>query len=122
MNKQGDVEDEELIEGVTSVIYAGEYSCCLCQYNLFTDFPPAGSDTVCCVSFIRFCYTKHYYQTVSSNLTFVLAMVLYPEAQRRGQEEVDRVLGKGNLPTFDDLDNLPYLEAIYKEVLRFVVF
>lgn len=49
-------------------------------------------------------------------------MVLYPEVQRRGQEEVDWVLGKGNLPTLDDLANLSYLEAIYKEVLRFVVF
>lgn len=59
-------------------------------------------------------------QTVSSNLTFILAMVLYPEAQRRGQEEVDRVLGKGNLPTLDDLGNLPYVEAMYKEILRYV--
>lgn len=49
-------------------------------------------------------------------------MVLYPEVQRRGQEEVDQVLGKGNLPTFEDLVNLPYLEAMYKEVLRFVNF
>ena len=57
-------------------------------------------------------------QTVAVNLSFILAMVLYPEAQQRGQEEIDRVLGKGNLPTFDDLTNLPYVTAIYYEVMR----
>ena len=57
-------------------------------------------------------------QTVAVNLSFILAMVLYPEAQQRGQEEIDRVLGKGNLPTFDDLANLPYVTAIYYEVMR----
>ena len=55
---------------------------------------------------------------MSANLTFILAMILYPEIQRRGQEEVDRILGKGNLPTFEDMVNLPYVGAIYKEVLR----
>ena len=55
---------------------------------------------------------------MSANLTLILAMVLYPEIQRRGQEEVDRILGKGNLPTFEDMVNLPYVDAIYKEVLR----
>ena len=48
----------------------------------------------------------------------ICAMVLYPEIQRRGQEEVDHILGKGNLPTFEDMVNLPYVDAIYKEVLR----
>ena len=55
---------------------------------------------------------------MSANLTFILAMILYPEIQQRGQEEVDRILGIGNLPTFEDMVNLPYVDAIYKEVLR----
>ena len=46
-------------------------------------------------------------------------MLLYPEVQRRGQEELDRVLGRGNLPTFEDMERLPYVTAIYKEVLRY---
>ena len=57
-------------------------------------------------------------QTVSVMLTFFLAMVLYPEALRKGQEELDRVLGKNTLPTFEDRDKLPYVEAICKECLR----
>ncbi|KAH8103709.1 cytochrome P450 [Phellopilus nigrolimitatus] len=50
--------------------------------------------------------------TVSSLTTFILAMVLYPEAMRRGQEELDSVVGKDNLPTFEDRPNLPYINAI----------
>lgn len=47
-------------------------------------------------------------------------MVLYPEVQRRGQEEIDRVVGKGKLPTINDLPSLPYVDAIYYELLRCV--
>lgn len=43
-------------------------------------------------------------------------MVLYPEVQRRGQEEIDRVVGKGKLPTINDLPSLPYVNAIYYEL------
>ncbi|KAL5514754.1 hypothetical protein ACEPAG_2070 [Sanghuangporus baumii] len=56
--------------------------------------------------------------TVSAMLTFLLAMVLYPDVQKRAQEELDRVVGKNNLPSLDDLPNLPYVEAICKECLR----
>lgn len=45
-------------------------------------------------------------------------MVLNPDVQTKGQEEVDRVLGKGRLPTFNDRPSLPYIEAIYREVMR----
>ncbi|KNG81214.1 putative cytochrome P450 [Aspergillus nomiae NRRL 13137] len=55
--------------------------------------------------------------TVSTMACFFLAMALYPEAQRKGQEEIDRVIGN-RLPTFADRDNLPYIDAMVKEVLR----
>ena len=55
---------------------------------------------------------------MAGNLSFILAMVLHPEAQRRAQEEIDGVVGKGNLPAFEDLDKLPYMTAIFYEVLR----
>jgi cytochrome P450 len=45
-------------------------------------------------------------------------MVLYPEAQRRAQEEIDSVLGHGHLPHFGDADALPYLKAMVHELLR----
>ena len=45
-------------------------------------------------------------------------MVLYPEVQRRAQEEIDSVLGHGHLPGFGDEDSLPYVKAVIHELLR----
>ena len=45
-------------------------------------------------------------------------MVLYPEVQKRAQEEMDSVLGHGHLPVFGDADALPYLKAVQYELLR----
>ncbi|KAL5478389.1 hypothetical protein ACEPAI_2573 [Sanghuangporus weigelae] len=56
--------------------------------------------------------------TVSTMLTFLLAMVLHPDIQRRAQDEVDRMVGKNNLPSFKDRPNLPYVEAVCKECMR----
>lgn len=50
--------------------------------------------------------------------TFVMAAVLNPAVVRKAQEELDRVVGPGRLPTFDDLDRLPYVQAIVKETHR----
>lgn len=44
-------------------------------------------------------------------------MVQFPEVQTKAQEELDRVCA-GRLPTFDDVDALPYVEAIVREALR----
>ncbi|KDN35871.1 hypothetical protein RSAG8_11233, partial [Rhizoctonia solani AG-8 WAC10335] len=62
-----------------------------------------------------------------SDETFFLAMALYPDIQRRAQEEIDRVCtvyGDGNtrrLPTIDDRQALPFTWAIYQECLRWGV-
>ncbi|KAE8353225.1 cytochrome P450 [Aspergillus coremiiformis] len=48
---------------------------------------------------------------------FFLAMALYPEVQKKAQEEIDHVIGN-RLPTFADRDNLPYINAMVKELLR----
>lgn len=45
-------------------------------------------------------------------------MVLFPEVQERGQEEIDRVIGKSRLPTFEDMSSLPYIRGIVQESLR----
>ncbi|KAJ6548198.1 cytochrome P450, partial [Mycena vulgaris] len=50
--------------------------------------------------------------------TFVLAMLAYPEAQKKAQAELDSVLDAGQLPHFADDASLPYTSAIVKEVLR----
>ncbi|CAE6431728.1 unnamed protein product [Rhizoctonia solani] len=56
--------------------------------------------------------------TVASFMIFVLAMTLYPEVQRKGQEEIDRVIGPDRLPAMSDQDSLPYVNAIIQEIIR----
>ncbi|PIL24606.1 cytochrome P450 [Ganoderma sinense ZZ0214-1] len=51
-------------------------------------------------------------------LNFFLAMTWYPEVQQRGQKELDEVVGRDRLPTFEDRDRLPYISNIVKETLR----
>ena len=57
-------------------------------------------------------------QTSTSMKVFVLAMVLYPEVMHKARAEIDAVVGHDRPPTFEDWDNLPYIRAIVKEVLR----
>ncbi|KAI9451145.1 cytochrome P450 oxidoreductase [Lactarius psammicola] len=58
---------------------------------------------------------------VATVSTFILAMVLFPDVQLKAQEEIDRVVGSGRLPNFNDREHLPYLSALYKELLRWHV-
>ena len=44
-------------------------------------------------------------------------MVRFPEIQMQAQAELDRVVS-GRLPDFGDIDDLPYMSALVKEVLR----
>lgn len=46
-------------------------------------------------------------------------MLLYPEVQQCAQAELDEVVGKDVLLSFNDRPKLPYIEAIVKEVLRY---
>ncbi|KAF8513884.1 cytochrome P450 [Gautieria morchelliformis] len=49
---------------------------------------------------------------------FILAMILYPDVQRKAQRELDEVIGADRLPTFEDRDSLPYMNAVCKEIQR----
>ncbi len=49
---------------------------------------------------------------------WTLAMVVFPEVQRRAQVELDTVVGRARPPTFADAPQLLYVRAIIKEVLR----
>ncbi|KAH7915619.1 cytochrome P450 [Hygrophoropsis aurantiaca] len=56
--------------------------------------------------------------TASTLLIFIYAMVLNPHVQERAQAEIDLVIGKDKLPDFEDRRSLPYVEAVFREVLR----
>ncbi|KAJ7276612.1 cytochrome P450 [Mycena rebaudengoi] len=62
----------------------------------------AGSDT-----------TSSYIQSL------IMALIAYPEAQKKAQEEVDRVVGEHRMPTLDDLEEMPYIRAMILEAHRF---
>lgn len=49
---------------------------------------------------------------------FILCMVLFPEVQKKAQEELDRKVGSDRLPTWKDEESLPYVRGLIKEVLR----
>ena len=48
----------------------------------------------------------------------LLALVAYPDKQKKCQEELDSVVGRSRMPAFKDRDNLPYLKATVREALR----
>ncbi|VDC07377.1 unnamed protein product [Peniophora sp. CBMAI 1063] len=56
--------------------------------------------------------------TVAATTTFVLCIVLNQGVQVQAQAEIQRVVGHDRLPTLDDRKNLPYVDALTKEVLR----
>jgi len=56
--------------------------------------------------------------TIISLDTFIIAMMVYPDAQKKGQEAIDNLLHGERLPQFSDRPMLPFLEALIKEVLR----
>lgn len=59
--------------------------------------------------------------TMTAVSHFILAMIQHPEAMRKAQEEIDRVVGNERLPTFEDRPNLPYSDALLNEVYRWSV-
>ncbi|KAJ3575773.1 hypothetical protein NP233_g871 [Leucocoprinus birnbaumii] len=52
--------------------------------------------------------------------TFIFAMLLHPNVQKRAQQELDQLLATENrrLPEWNDRERLPYLTAVIREVLR----
>jgi len=50
--------------------------------------------------------------------TFFLVAALHPHVVRKAQEELDRVVGCERLPQISDQEDLPYISALIKELLR----
>ncbi|KAF8498603.1 cytochrome P450 [Russula emetica] len=95
-------KQEEIIKVTTGSMYQGEvlYYNCSGTWHLL-DLFSAGSGTA-----------------VSSMTSFFMALALFPQVQRRAQAELDVVVGRDRLPTFDDRPRLPYIEALCKELMR----
>lgn len=59
------------------------------------------------------------FQTSGVLQVFFYRMQEFPEIQAKAQAELDAVVGRDRLPSFDDRANLPYINALCKELLRF---
>ncbi|RDW85331.1 hypothetical protein BP6252_02921 [Coleophoma cylindrospora] len=52
-------------------------------------------------------------QTAAGVLSWaLLALILHPDIQRRAHAELHQVVGRERPPTFDDFDDLPYIQAL----------
>ncbi|KAF3402035.1 Cytochrome P450 monooxygenase yanC [Penicillium rolfsii] len=56
--------------------------------------------------------------TASMTLAFIQAMVKYPDVQKEVQKQIDSVVGNGRSPTWHDFANLPLVNMVVKECLR----
>ena len=79
-----------------------------------------GLDTVSILSWAECLQILNHIQTMATVYSFILAMTLYPEVQKKAQAEIDAVIGHDRLPTFQDRDHLPYIGAICLELLRWM--
>ena len=68
--------------------------------------------------FIRWltAYAQHRYIAGDTHAEFLdwwmAAMIAYPETQKKAQQELDEVVGRERLPSFNDYNNLPYIRAM----------
>ncbi|GAB6030773.1 Cytochrome P450 2 sub R member 1, variant 2 [Chamberlinius hualienensis] len=74
-------------------------------YHITRDLLIAGTDT-----------------TASTLLFSFFYMTLYPEIQKKVQNEIDSVIGRERQPSYNDRFNMPYTEATILEVHRIVSF
>lgn len=58
------------------------------------------------------------HQTNTTLQYFMLAMTLHPQTVRKAHAEIDKAIGRDRIPSFEDREQLPFVQAIIKEVLR----
>jgi cytochrome P450 len=56
--------------------------------------------------------------TAAQLLTLILAFALHPEVQVKARKEIDMVCGTERSPRWDDFSQLPYINCIIKEGMR----
>jgi hypothetical protein len=59
--------------------------------------------------------------TLPSNIISTVAAICFPDVLKKIQTELDNVIGRDRMPTFDDERSLPFLSAFIKEVTRQVL-
>lgn len=78
--------------------------CPVSEYSatmLFAEFVTAGADT-----------------TASQLLTLIIAFAKYPDYAEKARREIDALCGTERPPVFDDFKDLPYVNCLVKEGMR----
>jgi len=57
-------------------------------------------------------------QLIAAMAWGLLGLLAFPDKQKKCQDELDAVVGRSRMPTFEDMDNLPYMKATVREALR----
>lgn len=117
-------EEEVVIKSVAGTTYAGEYkprprfprlSATFLSAALMLE---AAVETVSWQMVSALVYILMTIQSSSALSAFMMAMVMFPDVQKKAQAEIDRVTGGSRMPAFSDRASMVYLEATYREVLR----
>ncbi|KAH7118607.1 cytochrome P450 [Dactylonectria estremocensis] len=108
----------ELWETLRRTTDAGTAKDCFCKEFYLNDPNKKGIDDLLAAYTCGGLIEAGSETTATTINNWTLAMTLYPEVMKKGQEELDRVVGRGRLPQWDDEDNLPYIRAMIKETLR----
>lgn len=45
---------------------------------------------------------------------WMLALLAFPETQKRAQAEIDEIVGRSRPPRFSDLQSMPYMRAMVR--------
>ncbi|EIM85219.1 cytochrome P450 [Stereum hirsutum FP-91666 SS1] len=56
--------------------------------------------------------------TYATILTFIMAMAMNPETQRKAQKKIDEIVGMHRLPVVSDKTELKYVAAVINETMR----
>ncbi|KAH9048920.1 cytochrome P450, partial [Lactarius hengduanensis] len=107
----------DFFNGVKRRLEAGIAKECMGTYSLSTGGNQGMTDVE-----VAYALSAPFSAGVDTTLSTIqwclVAVVTYPDITTRIQEELDNVVGRDRLPTFDDERSLPYLVAFIKEVTR----
>ncbi|KIM68462.1 hypothetical protein SCLCIDRAFT_105429 [Scleroderma citrinum Foug A] len=113
------VDMVKTVSEVPFTIAKKQMECNLLEHSLVADILKHGgvedSDAKETATGIYLAATE---STSSTLKVLVMAMVLHPDIQAKVHAELDTVVGKGVLPTFEDKQRLPYFLAMLYEVVR----